>query len=371
MDFAIEKQNGLMRTGVIKTPHGVIETPAFVVAGTRAAVKALTVAEVATLGGQAILANTYHLLLQPGVDLIEKAGGLAQFMGFLGPTFTDSGGFQIMSLPKVRVTGEGVIFRSHIDGRELRMTPEISMEAQRKIGADIHMAFDLPVGYDGEADFAKTKHALTTTHAWALRCLEAHQGKSFAGQALYGVVQGGKFAELRKQSADFFAALPFFGYGIGSIYNAKEAEGLLKIMHQILPAERPRHLLGMGAEPVDLFVGVENGVDTFDCVAPTRQARNGALYTLDGRINIKNAKYREDFAPIDAECNCYCCKNYNRAYLRHLFQTGELLGLTLASIHNEYFVVQLVQKIRESIQNHTFFELKTSFLQRYYDKISS
>ncbi|MDR2336929.1 MAG: tRNA guanosine(34) transglycosylase Tgt [Candidatus Nomurabacteria bacterium] len=370
MKFLIEKQVGLMRTGVIKTPHGEIKTPAFVVAGTRAAVKALTVPEVLALGGQAILANTYHLMLQPGVDLIEKAGGLAQFMGFSGATFTDSGGFQIMSLPKAKVMKDGVMFRSHIDGREMLMTPEISMDAQRKIGADLHMAFDLPVGYDGEADFSKTKQALSTTHAWATKCLEAHQGEKFAKQALYGVVQGGKFTELRKESAEFFDALPFFGYGIGSIYNAREAAELLGAMSQILSPERPRHLLGMGAEPLDLFVGVENGMDTFDCVAPTRQARNGALYTFDGRINIKNAKYREDFSPIDEACDCYCCKNYNKAYMRHLFQTGELLGLTLASIHNEHFVVQLVKKIRASIENNTFLMLKNSFLKRYYGKIT-
>ena len=382
IDFTTLKQKSLMRAGVISTPHGNIETPAFIVASTKAAVKAMTVDQVKELGGQAILANTYHLVLQPGAEIIEKAGGLSEFMNWKGPTFTDSGGFQIMSLPKVKITEEGVEFRSHIDGRKLFMSPASSMLAQHQIGADIHMAFDCPIGY-GYRDidgYEAAKSAMDLTHRWAIASYAEHNfingnhaknGEPLQG--LFGVVQGGRFDDLRAESARFFAdgIIEFDGFGIGGMYSSEDAS-LLKTVNEILPENKPRHWLGMGAEPRDIFVGVENGVDTFDCVAPTRQARNGALYTHDGRMNIRNAGYREDFGPIDEECRCPVCSNgYTRAYISHLFRAGEMLGSTLASIHNEFFVVNLTSRVRESILDGSFDEFKAVFLERYYSGAGS
>ncbi|MCL2444555.1 tRNA guanosine(34) transglycosylase Tgt [Candidatus Saccharibacteria bacterium] len=376
INFEIDSRlhNSLARTGIIQTPHGEIKTPAFIVAGTKAAVKAMTINQISDLGGQSILANTYHLILQPGSDLVAASGGLAKFMGFDGPTFTDSGGFQIMSLPKVKITETGVEFRSHIDGSKLSMTPKSSMVAQHQIGADIHMAFDYPVGY-GDTDTARAnaEKTLKITHDWALQSLYHHQKLNQNHeknheplQALYGVVQGGEFQDLREASAKFFAELDFDGYGIGGMYDARKCENLLVFQNQILPESKPRHWLGMGAEPIDLFVGIENGIDTFDCVAPTRQARNGALYTYDGRINITNARFTRDFSPIDSECDCYTCANYTRSYIQHLFKAKEILACTLASIHNERFVVRTVEQIRDSITSNTFHEFKEAFLKRYY-----
>jgi len=281
-----------------------------------------------------------------------------------------------MSIPEVKISEEGARFRSHIDGAELIMTPESSMRAQHEIGADVHMAFDCPIGYGETDNSARSAEAtMELTHAWAERCLAEHEilncGHSEKGevlQGLYGVVQGGEFEDLRGKSAEFFAERDFDGYGIGGMYVAERSEPFLKIVNSILPEEKPRHWLGMGAEPVDFFVGVENGVDTFDCVAPTRQARNGALYTRDGRMNITNSRFRQDFGAIDAECGCYTCQNHSRAYLRHLFKAGEVLGLVLASIHNEFFVVQLVEEIREKIINGGFGEFRREFLGRYYGR---
>jgi queuine tRNA-ribosyltransferase len=358
----------LARTGVIKTPHGEIKTPAFVAAGTKAAVKALTMQQVTSLGAQSVLANTYHLLLQPGVELVREAGGLAKFMGFDGPTFTDSGGFQIFSLPDVKLTDEGATFRSHIDGHKVTMTPESSMQAQWQVGADIHMAFDELVSTEMPKD--RVIAAMNRTHQWAERCMAEH-GKLAADsgdyQALFGVVQGGRYLDLRARSADFLSSLPFDGFGIGGVFTVTGMDELLTTVNQTLPEDKPRHLLGMGAEPVDLFVGVENGVDTFDCVAPTRQARNGALYTHGGRINIRNAGFTHDFSPIDSGCECYTCQNFTRAYLQHLFKANEILACTLASIHNEYFVVHTVDQIRESVDDGSFTDFKSKFIERYYD----
>ena len=376
LKFEIKKQNGLARVGVIHTPHGDIETPAFVGAATKATVKALTMSEVENLDTQAILANTYHLLLAPGVDLIEKAGGLANFCNWSGPTFTDSGGFQIFSLRYVKIREEGVEFRSYLSGAKFKMTPESSMQAQWKIGGDIHMAFDQLAKSEKYEDMEK---AMQRTHRWLERCVAEHQKLSEASvkkklaesardseQYLYAVVQGGDFLDLRAKSAEFCASLPVDGFGIGGIFTAEGMDKILQTVNQILPNEKPRHLLGMGQEPIDLFVGAENGCDTFDCVAPTRMARNGTLYTHDGRINIRNAKYRDDFTPVDAECDCECCKNYTKAYLRHLFKSDEITGKVLASIHNEHFVISTVDKIRESLLNDNFEEYKTEFLRRYY-----
>ena len=396
LKFDIEKKNGLMRVGVIHTPHGDIHTPAFVGAATRATVKALTMKEMRELGSQAILANTYHLILRPGVDLIKEAGGLAKFSSWHGPSFTDSGGFQIFSLPDVKITEEGVKFKSHIDGATFELTPEKSMQAQWAIGADIHMAFDHLAKSENYDDMEIAMHR---THAWLDRCVEEHKrlangclstdpagscppplrSKLSGGpppepspvdvpQYLYAVVQGGTFLDLRAQSAKYCASKDVDGFGIGGVFTAEGMAEMLKTVNRILPENKPRHLLGMGQEPIDLFDGAENGCDTFDCVGPTRMARNGSLYTYDGRINIKNAKYTHDFRPLMEDCDCECCKNYTRAYLHHLFKTDEITAKVLSSIHNEHFVVSVVDKIRESILSDTFSDYKSIFLSRYYHK---
>lgn len=372
LKFDVEKQIGLARVGVIHTPHGDIKTPAFVGAATRATVKALTMKEMRELGSQAILANTYHLLLTPGTELIKKAGGLAEFSSWHGPTFTDSGGFQIFSLPDVKITENGAKFKSHINGDKFEMTPESSMQAQWAIGADIHMAFDHLAKSENKKDM---KEAMERTHVWLERCIKEHNRLEKTAlkngepeQYLYAVVQGGTFNDLRAESAKFSGSKDVDGFGIGGVFTADGMAEMLQTVCPILPVNKPRHLLGMGQEPIDLFVGAENGCDTFDCVGPTRMARNGSLYTLDGRINIKNARYKEDFTPLMPECDCECCKNYTRSYLHHLFRTDEITAKVLASIHNEHFVVSVVDKIRESLENGTFNEYKNEFLARYYKK---
>ena len=400
LKFDIHEKRGLARVGAIHTPHGDIKTPAFVGAATRAVVKALTIKEMNELGSQAILANTYHLILRPSTDLIKEAGGLAEFSSWHKPTFTDSGGFQIFSLPNVKVTEEGVKFKSHIDGRNFEITPESSMQAQWAIGADIHMAFDHLAKSEDRKDMEEAMHR---THRWLDRCIEEHiklessrnmlfEGppepgkarmsaprpwrraeatqpeKSMLGhpQYLYAVVQGGTFNDLRAESAKYCAEKPVDGFGIGGVFTADGMAEMLQTVNAILPEDKPRHLLGMGQEPIDLFIGAEFGCDTFDCVGPTRMARNGSLYTKDGRINIKNAKFTHDFTPLEPDCDCECCRNYNKAYLHHLFKTDEITAKVLASIHNEYFIVHTVDLIRESLLNNTFQDYKKSFLERYY-----
>ena len=390
LKFDIEKRKGLARVGVIHTPHGDIKTPAFVGAATRATVKALTMKEMNELGSQAILANTYHLVLRPGPELIQEAGGIAEFSSWHKPTFTDSGGFQIFSLPNVKINENGVKFKSHIDGASLEMTPESSMQAQWAIGADIHMAFDHLAKSESYEDM---KTAMERTHAWLDRCVAEHsrlnekaRKQHFRAvrdngsgsrnafsclpyeQYLYAVVQGGTFNDLRAESAKYCASKNPDGFGIGGVFRADGMDEMLKTVNSILPEDKPRHLLGMGQEPIDIFVGAEYGCDTFDCVGPTRMARNGSLYTNDGRINIKNAKYKHDFTPLMPDCDCECCKNYTRAYLHHLFKTDEITAKVLASIHNEHFVVHTVDNIRKSLLDGTFQEYKNQFLSRYYHK---
>ena len=394
LKFDIKKKQGLARVGVIHTPHGDIKTPAFVGAATRATIKALTMDEVREIGAQAILANTYHLILAPGSDLIEEAGGLAEFCSWHGPTFTDSGGFQIFSLLDVKINENGAKFKSHINGDKFEMTPESSMQDQWKIGADIHMAFDHLAKSNSYEDM---KEAMNRTHRWLDRCIAEHQRikvtstgdgaggtpaarrrtSSTVGEAatagpveqyLYAIVQGGDFNDLRAESAKYCASKDVDGFGIGGVFTADGMDEMLKTVNSILPENKPRHLLGMGQEPIDLFVGVEYGCDTFDCVGPTRMARNGSLYTLDGRINIKNAKYKHDFTSLMPDCDCECCKNYNKAYLHHLFKTDEITAKVLASIHNEHFIIHTVDQIRQSLLDGTFDEFKKSFLSRYYHK---
>ena len=400
LNFTITKtlDGTLARVGVIETPHGQIKTPTFIVGGTKATVKTLTSEQVSYLGGQSILANTYHLMLRPGVDIIADAGGIHKFMNWDKPIFTDSGGFQIFSLGMaykkgidaishsqkgdssqavhsstqlVKVTDEGINFRSHLDGSKLSMTPESCMELQHQIGADIHMSFDELTSPLAGRDYIKK--AMDRTHVWADRSLNRHNqlndehiklGENL--QALFGIVQGAREQDFRIQSAKFMGERDFDGYGIGGVFEPEEISETVRWITEVLPANKPRHLLGMGAQPADLFLGIQYGIDTFDCVAPTRQARNGALFTMNGRINIKNSRFQRDFTSIDSECDCYACKNYTRAYINHLFRADEILGLTLASIHNERFVVRTVDLIRESIENGNFFEYKKVFLERYY-----
>ena len=394
-----KKLTGAMaRTGVISTPHGDILTPAFIVGGTKATVKTLTPEQVICSGGQAVLANTYHLMLQPSADLIWRAGGIHKFMNWSGPIFTDSGGFQAFSLGMAykkgidatshstkgdasqavvskaqlaKITEDGVTFKSHINGDKVFMSPEISMELQHKIGSDIHMAFDEALAPLAGRDYIK--NSMDRTHRWAERSLirhrelnEEHMEKGENQQALYGIVQGAREEDFRAESANIIGAMDFDGFGIGGVYEPGDIPKSVKLVNEILPEGKPRHLLGMGSQPADLFLGVEYGIDTFDCVAPTRQARNGALYTHDGRINIRNGRFKDDFAPIDADCDCYACQHYSRAYIHHLFLANEVLALTLASIHNERFVIRTVDNIRNSIINETFFEYKKEFLKRYY-----
>lgn len=382
------------RTGVIKTPHGEIQTPAFITVGTAATVKALTPEQVSSIGAQAVLANTYHLYLRPGSELVKKAGGLHKFMNWHGPMFTDSGGFQVFSLgeafgsgvskvasgedkpnsvsqrrshaKQAKITDDGVTFFSHLDGQKHYLDAEKSMQIQHDLGADIIFAFDECTS--PQADYEYQKTALDRTHAWAKRSLDEHtrlNEKQEVKQALYGVVQGGRYEDLRKESAKTLGEMNFDGFGIGGSFNKDDISTAVDWVTGALPENKPRHLLGMG-EVIDLFEGIENGIDTFDCVSPTRIARNGAIYTKDGRINLANTKYATQFTPIESDCGCYTCQNYTAAYLNHLLKAGEMLSATLLSIHNLYFVTNLVNNIRQSIEDNTFFELKSAYLDRYY-----
>ncbi|OHA84066.1 MAG: tRNA guanosine(34) transglycosylase Tgt [Candidatus Yonathbacteria bacterium RIFCSPLOWO2_01_FULL_47_33b] len=408
IDFKIEHKlpGKLGRAGTITTPHGEIQTPAFVTVGTKATVKALTPEQVADLGAQVVLANTYHLYLEPGDEIVRDAGGFGKFMNWHGPTMTDSGGFQVFSLGaafgtkvgKLAKVGEvivgedesadsrlgrelicdeagklakidedGVTFKSYRDGSVHRFTPERSMEIQHNLGADMIFAFDECTS--PAAPLAYQREAMERTHRWAKRSLDAHKANKEASskQGLLGVVQGGRHRELREESARVLGAMDFDGYGIGGSFDKDDMNTAVGWVNSILPEDKPRHLLGIG-EPEDLFGAVENGCDLFDCVAPTRTGRNGTLHTHDGKINLLNARFVRDFTPVDSECDCYTCKNYTRAYLAHLFRSDEMLAATLGSIHNLRFLVALVEKMREAIIDDSFDTFKTSFIARYYKK---
>lgn len=394
----IKKFGRLGRVGKITTPHGDIETPSFVVVGTKATVKSLTPEMLESLGTQVVLANTYHLYLEPGADIVATAGGFPKFMNWNGPTMTDSGGFQVFSLgaafgervSKVakatdleipddggtgnsgklaKIDEDGVTFRSHIDGSEHRFTPESSMDVQWKLGADMIFAFDECTS--PQATYEYQKSAMDRTHRWALRSLEAHTKLDPENiQALFAVVQGGRHEDLRKESAETLAQMKtengaeFDGFGIGGSFDKDDIGTAVAWVNESLPENKPRHLLGIG-DPLDILGAVENGCDLFDCVAPTRIARNGTLYTHTGNINILNAKFREDFAPLEADCQCYTCKNYTKAYLAHLYRSKEILANTLGSIHNLYFIVNFVKEIRKSIMEDTFEEFKKDFINSY------
>jgi queuine tRNA-ribosyltransferase len=350
------------RLGRITTPHGEIATPAFAPVGTQATVKALDPRDLRELGAELILANTYHLYLRPGADVVASLGGLHSFMGWDGPILTDSGGFQVFSLAENRrVTDEGVEFRSPIDGSRHLFTPEMVVHTEEQLGADIIMVLDECAAPD---DRAYNEQALARTHAWAERCLHA---QTRSDQALFGIVQGGIFPDLRRTSAEFLSGLGFPGYAIGGLSVGESKEEMLATLDitvPLLPNKKPRYLMGVGA-PEDLLEGVARGVDMFDCVLPTRLARNGALFTRQGRINIRNARYERDAAPIEAGCGCATCQRFSRAYLRHLFKARELLAPRLATIHNVHFLLGLMRDIRAAIADGSFLAFKGEFLRAY------
>lgn len=413
MQFKIEKKlkDSLGRVGVLETPHGVIHTPAFVAVGTKATVKSLNPEQVRDAGTEVVLGNTYHLFLQPGDEIVRDAGGIGKFMNWPGPTMTDSGGFQVFSLgaaygkdiskivkitdpslliperfddsdaPRLAKIGQdGVSFKSHLDGSIHYITPEKSIEIQHNLGADIIFAFDECTS--PAEDLRYQEEALERTHRWAERSLKEHLSRKLArsqnflqsnvnhspeqisGPALFGIVQGGRDENLRKKSAEFIGSMDFDGFGIGGSFAKEDMSTAVKWVNEILPEEKPRHLLGIG-EPEDLFMGIENGVDLFDCVLPTRLGRNGTIYTKRGKIIIMNTKFRSDYSPIESDCGCYSCKNYTRSYIAHLFHGKEMLAGTLASIHNLHFIVNLVKDIRQSILDDKFHEFKEEFLRNY------
>ena len=401
MSFGFEvavRSGGRARTGTIRTPHGDIRTPAFIPVGTKASVKAVLPEAMADLGAQALLANAYHLYLQPGSDLVDEAGGLGRFMNWPGPTFTDSGGFQVMSLGagfkkvlamdtkglvgddviaegktrRAHVDEDGVTFFSHLNGSRLRFTPEVSMTIQHQLGADIMFAFDELTTLMNTRDYQEA--SVARTHRWAVRCLRAHAtlteervGKPY--QALFGVIQGAQYEDLRRRAAADLAALEvdgfrFDGFGLGGALEKENLGRIIGWMVDELPEDRPRHLLGI-SEPEDLFEAVAFGADTFDCVNPSRVARNAAIYTADGRYNVNTARNRRAFEPLEADCDCYTCTHYTRAYLHHLFKAKEMLASTLATIHNERFTVRLVDGIRASLETGEFDLFRNEFMGRY------
>lgn len=422
-------KGSLGRVGVLNTPHGDILTPAFVAVGTKATIKSLNPEQVRDAGTQVVLGNTYHLYLQPGDEVVRDAGGIGKFMNWRGPTMTDSGGFQVFSLgaaygkdiskitkvtdpslliperfddsdaPRLAKIGQdGVSFKSHLDGSIHYITPEKSIQIQHNLGADIIFAFDECTS--PAEDLKYQEEALERTHRWAERSLKEHlklkkeeellfhdshailnvddraldakvekSNSSSFSPLLFGIVQGGREESLRKQSAKIISKINvdgkyFDGFGIGGSFAKEDMSSAVRWVNEILPEEKPRHLLGIG-EPEDLFMGIENGVDLFDCVLPTRLGRNGTIYTKNGKIIIMNTKFRNDFKPIEDDCECYTCKNYSRAYIAHLFHGKEMLAGTLASTHNLYFIVNLVKKIRQSILDDNFYELKDEFLKEY------
>lgn len=411
----------LGRAGVFSTPHGDIKTPAFASVGTKAAMKGITTEQLREMNAQIFLANTYHLFLSPGPEIIKKSGGLHKFSNWNGPIMTDSGGFQAFSLgaafgeniskiskdnsgfsqigknktsacdatekdkksKMAKITEDGVEFRNYKSGEKLFFSPEKSMQIQSDLGADITFAFDECTS--PQATYEYQTEAMDRTHRWATRSFQEHKKleetkNSFISkiknnfkdedliqkpQALFGIVQGGRYEDLRKESAEFIGGIDYFhGFGIGGSFDKDDMKKAVAVVNKILPENKPRHLLGIG-EVIDLFEGVENGVDFFDCVAPTRMARHGSLHTESGKINIKNKQFRDDFSPIDSSCECYTCKNYSRAYICHLIREKEILGMSLASIHNLFFIVNLTERIRLSVMDEDFFAFKEKFLKKY------
>jgi queuine tRNA-ribosyltransferase len=360
--FTLERQEGAARLGSFETPHGKIALPTFAPVGTQANVKTLEPRDLHEAGCQLVLANTYHLYLRPGHGLVEQLGGLHRFMGWRGPILTDSGGFQVFSLAHQRKLDEdGVTFRSHIDGSLHRFTPERVMEIEQALGPDIAMVLDECAE---PLDRAYLVKALDRTHRWAERCKAAHTRPD---QALFGIVQGGVFPDLRQESAAFLRALDFPGYAIGGLAVGETKEAMyatLDVTCPALPADKPRYLMGVGA-PEDIVEAVHRGIDLFDSVLPTRLARNGGLLTPTGRINMRSAQYAEDTRPVQEGCGCYTCRTFSRAYLRHLYKAGEISALRLGTIHNVYYMMELMRQIRAAIAAGAFADFRTSFLSQY------
>lgn len=401
-----EEGRGLARAGLIHTAHGVIRTPAFIPVGTKADVKGILPEMLVGLGAQAVLANAYHLHLQPGSDIVDEAGGVGAFMNWPGPTYTDSGGFQVLSMgagfkkvlseefsmaadeakspestraavkaSRAVVDQDGVVFRSHIDGSRHRFNPEVSLAIQHALGADIMFAFDELTSLLHPRDYQE--ESLERTEAWARRCLAEHSRQTnerseHPYQQLWGVIQGADYQDLRVEAAKSLAIMDengwrFDGFGIGGALRKEQLGEIVSWVTPHLPSDRGRHLLGI-SEPYDLFVAVDAGIDTFDCVNPSRVARNGAIYAPDGRYNITNARFARDFSPLVEDCACYTCTNYTRAYVRHLFKGKEILAATLATIHNEWFTVRLVDTIRQSLLEGRFCDLRNEVLGRFYGR---
>lgn len=359
-------KNSKARYGILHTNHGDVELPMFMPVGTLATVKTLSPEEVKSLGAGVILSNTYHLSLRPGEDIVARAGGLHKFMNYDGPMLTDSGGFQVFSLSDNRqITEEGVTFKNHLNGSKLFMSPERSIEIEQKLGADIAMSFDECCPYPVTHDYMKK--SVERTLRWAKRGQIAHTRED---QALFGIVQGGEFEDLRKFCAEELVKMDFDGYSIGGTSIGEPKDVMYKMVSyavKYLPDDKPRYLMGVGSVD-EILDGIEKGVDMFDCVLPTRIARHGALMTSTGRVNIRDSKYKEDFTPLDKECDCYCCKNYSKAYLRHLYVCDESFGKRLLSIHNIRFLIHMMEQAREAIKEDRFSEFKKAFLDKFGDE---
>ena len=361
--YELLHQEGKARYGRLTTNYGTFETPMFMPVGTQATVKTLDPRELKEISSAVILSNTYHLWLRPGEDIVDKAGGLHKFMNYDGPILTDSGGFQVFSLAKTKdITEEGVMFKSHLNGEKLLLTPEKSIEIQNKLDSDIAMSFDECIPYPATYEYAKK--STERTLRWAERGKKVHSNER---QSLFGIVQGGEYQDLREWSAKETVKLGFDGYSIGGTSVGEDKKTMYKMIEdgiRYLPQDKPRYLMGVG-DPIDILEGVERGIDMFDCVLPTRLARHGHAFTRDGKINLKNAKYKEDFTTLDQECDCYACKHYTKAYIRHLIIAQETFGQRLLSIHNLRFLIHLTEEIRTSIQENQFVQYKKEFIERY------
>ena len=361
-------ENSNARYGKLETNYGTFETPMFMPVGTKATVKSLSPEELKAAHSGIILSNTYHLWLRPGEDIIDKAGGLHKFMNYDGPILTDSGGFQVFSLVKNKekdITEEGVTFKSHINGEKLFLTPEKSIEVQNKLDSDIAMSFDECPPYPSTYEYMKS--SVERTLRWAKRGKEAFNNPN---QSLFGIVQGGEFEDLREYSCKETVKLDFDGYSIGGTSVGEDKDTMYKMIDygiKYLPTDKVRYLMGVG-DPIDIIEGVIRGVDIFDCVLPTRIARHGQAFTSEGKINFNNAKYKEDFSPVEEGCDCYTCKNYTKAYVRHLITTDEMLGGRLLSIHNIRFLIKLTEELREAIKENRVLEYKEEFLSKYNKK---
>ena len=366
LEILHEDKNSHARYGILHTPHGDCEVPMFMPVGTLATVKTMSPEEIKKCGAGVILANTYHLHLRPGEDIVDKAGGVQKFMKYNGPMLTDSGGFQVFSLAQNRdIKEEGVYFKSHLNGDKIFFSPEIVIGIEEKIGADIIMSFDECIPYPATYDYVKK--STERTIRWAKRGKDAHKRED---QALFGIVQGGEFEDLRKYCALELVKMDFDGYSIGGTSIGEPKDVCFKMIDyaiQYLPKDKPRYLMGVGSLDY-ILEGIAKGIDMMDCVLPTRIARHGTLMTHSGRVNIKNEKYKEDFSPLDPECDCYTCKNYTKAYLRHLYVANEQFGARLLSIHNTRFLISIVEGARKAIQEDRFLEYKDEVLRKYGDK---